>query len=68
MLTQAGYRGVGIDIKKCERLENDRILDKCLLLEADLTDESRLEKAAEEAIDWLGGRLDVLVNNAGEFY
>ena len=63
--TQAGYCGVGIDVKKSERLEKDRSLDKCLFIEADLTDEISLEKACKEACDWLGGHLDVLVNNAG---
>ena len=62
---QAGYRGVGIDIKKPQRLETDEELSRCLFLEADLTDEIRLEEACKEACKWLGGRLDVLINNAG---
>ena len=62
---QAGYKGVGIDIRKPDALGSDTVLKDCLFLEADLMDERQLEGACQEACSHLGGRLDVLVNNAG---
>lgn len=63
---QAGYLGVGIDLEKTHLPGDDEDLKRCLFLEADLTDEKRLEEACKKACEWLGGRLDVLINNAGE--
>lgn len=59
---------MGIDITQPERVEGDDTLSKCLFLEADLTDEKQLNEVCQEACKWLGGQLQVLINNAGKTF
>ena len=55
-LRAEGARVVGLDVNTAADPE---------LIECDVTDQDAVEGAVEEAIERLGGGLDVLVNNAG---
>ena len=63
-LVLAGARVAGIARRRTELPEEVTSTGRLHSVTADLTDPGQLRRAAEECLDALGGRADILVNNA----
>lgn len=76
---EQGYKVAGLDIKS---LENETMeaqsdlqitsasklpLDRFHFVHADISDPEKIKLAVKEAVEWLGGCIHVLINNAGLF-
>ena len=64
-LVQAGAHVVGIARRTTELDEQTMASGRLVPLTADLSEREQVEAAARDCLDILGGRVDVLVNNAG---